>query len=1107
MKILLKSNMRLNMFQRWISVMLCVVTAMSYTLASLTARAAVLQDDYENEFEQQDKTYDSLGILEDQYDLIEPANNKYPIISPSSEYDQYYPPLFKGTYEEVEKYFKENGMTDGMPVVPPTKIKAEKFLGYSSYDFNDVVASVNGRQVKAYQVAANAIMAGCSAEHLPICIAFAEALGDKDYLDSLKSGKLTPMMYVNGPVARQIGIDNTQGMTTEETNIAIARFMELALINLAGIKRTNAFGNVQPLVFSENDETCLKIGWTPHHVEKGYHLNDNVITATSFAMWGNNVTPATDLPEEIMKVIAWDITEKNLGALGSASVSDNANTHRLIFITESVAAALAAQYKSKDVLENALVETARRPLWMRTYAYYYANTGGALSKSFSDVYNELKTAPKEDAKSTVSPPWMNGITYSNIDTVATMTKGNTDIIITGDSSRNKTQVIPGGISVSREVKLSDKWDKLVTSMNYFPISDFYLVNQDHTVTPPENLPSVLTNGTYRILDSATGSKYLTRAGRLYFDSATDTLYYYAQGASAKASVVLDPETDATFISYLTYLGYNSSFTVDNGKLKDITIRFSSNDNKLKNNTIALTDKSFGNLPLTLHANNTENSNAAGGLAKNGAVVELSDTVTSYTVSLDGDIVMGDTTNSDFVNLNGDQVTVDTTVETGATAMIGAANPNGTYRTMTFVNGGDGTYTVTYHTANTLSKTASVIYLKTSLNGIETTDAFEKTDNDDVVTITKELAAGNYELMVYHSGTDKWYGKDETTIEDTANRLVLTAAGSGCKLNATGGQYEFKYELSTNRLSVYHSENNLATEQPAIPATTEQTTETPATTEQTTETPATTEQTTETPATTEQTTETPTTGTATTETPVTESSTTETPATEGSTQVSAQPEISDAGEGTEGKSVNELIEAMKADELEGAAFSPLNARATKTKKKSVTLSWKKVKGAKKYIVYANTCGTKNKFKEVKTLGSAKKSLKVTKVAGKSVKKGTYYKFLIIALDSKNKVLAISKTIYAATTGGKAGNYKNLTVKKTTVTLAKKGKKFHLKGKAVVADKEHKVKKYRNIEYESTNPKVAKVTSKGVIVAKKKGICYVYAYLQSGVYKKVKVVVKK
>ena len=331
----------------------------------LTAGAAVLQDGYEHEYEAQGKTYQSLGILEDQYDLIEPINNLFPIISPNSKYDKYYPFFIKGSYKKVEHDLNELGMTDGLSIVPPTKIKAEKFLGYSSYGFTDTVATVDGRPVKAYMVAANAIMAGCTAELTPFCIAFTEALSDEDYLNSLRSGQLTPMMYVNGPACHQIGIDNTQGMTTEESNIALGRFMELALINFTDIDRTNAFGNVQPLVFSENDETCLKIGWTPHHVEKGFDLNDNIITASSFAMWGNNVTPATDLPEEIMKVLAWDITEKNLGGLGGASVEANADTHRLIFITESVATALATKYKSKEALEGALVENARRPLWMR----------------------------------------------------------------------------------------------------------------------------------------------------------------------------------------------------------------------------------------------------------------------------------------------------------------------------------------------------------------------------------------------------------------------------------------------------------------------------------------------------------------------------------------------------------------------------------------------------------------------------------------------------------------------------------------------------------------------------------------------------------------------
>ncbi len=795
--------MRSKYYFRAISVLLCFVTGV--TSLSLTAGAAVLPDDYEYDYE--NITYQDLGILEDQYDLIEPVNNLFPVISPNSRYDVYYPYFIKGSHEEVGEELKSRGMTDGMSIVPPTKIKAEKFLGYSAYGFNDVVATVDGRAVKAYMVAANAIMAGCTAELTPFCIAFTEALGDSDYLDSLRSGFLTPMMYVNGPAAHQIGIDDTQGMTTEESNIAIGRFMELALINFTDIRRDNAFGHVQPLVVAENDESCLNVGWMPRHVEKGYDLNDTVITASSFAMWGNNVTPATDLPEEIMKVMAWDITEKNLGGLGGASVEDNANTKRLIFITESVATALAAKYKSKDALENALIENARRPLSMRAYAYYYAN-GDAPTESFKVVYNKLKLIPSEDARSTASPSWMNGITYASIDTVATMTKGNTDIIVTGDASRNKTQVIPGGPSVSRAVKLSDSWDRLVTSVNFFPLETFRLQPVGKTITPPENVLSVLTNGTYRILDPAAGATYLTRAGRVCYDPASNTLYYYAYGASAASSVVMDSGSDPTFAAYLTNLGYNSSFTVKNGKLNAACVRFSSNASKLNNNTVALTGESFSGISLTLHANhfgpgdNASAANAAGGIARDGATVEISDTVTSYTVDLDDTLVMGDATDAAFVRLSGSTVTVDPTVKAGTTAILGAANDDGTYRTMTFVNGGDGTYKVTYHSAGTLSGTLTNVYLKGTFNDWGMTDAFEKTASDDIIIVTKELAAGRYGFKVYKAATDEWYSGDET-FTDTAYRLALhDDTARDLTLNATGGIYEFKYELSTDKLSVY-----------------------------------------------------------------------------------------------------------------------------------------------------------------------------------------------------------------------------------------------------------------------------------------------------------------
>ena len=44
-------------------------------------------------------------------------------------------------------------------------------------------------------------------------------------------------------------------------------------------------------------------------------------------------------------------------------------------------------------------------------------------------------------------------------------------------------------------------------------------------------------------------------------------------------------------------------------------------------------------------------------------------------------------------------------------------------------------------------------------------------------------------------------------------------------------------------------------------------------------------------------------------------------------------------------------------------------------------------------------------------------------------------------------------------------------------------------------------------ESSNPKVATVSAKGMIKAKKKGTCYIFAYSQNGLYKKTIVKGKK
>ena len=160
-----------------------------------------------------------------------------------------------------------------------------------------------------------------------------------------------------------------------------------------------------------------------------------------------------------------------------------------------------------------------------------------------------------------------------------------------------------------------------------------------------------------------------------------------------------------------------------------------------------------------------------------------------------------------------------------------------------------------------------------------------------------------------------------------------------------------------------------------------------------------------------------------------------------------------------------------------------------------------------MIYANKCGTSNKYQKLATVTSSKRSLKVTKAAGKKLKKGTYYKFLVVAVDKNGKVISTSKTIHVATKGGKVGNYKGVTTaaKNNKVTL-KTGKTFKLKAKVVAQSKKLKVKKHRAVKYESSDKNIATVNSKGKITAKKKGSCYIYVYAQSGAFKRIKVTVK-
>ena len=383
---------------------------------------------------------------------------------------------FYGTIDEINEYFTDMEWSDGLPIVPPTYEKVESFLKYTDLNWDETVAvlPVAHRNTTVWHVAVNAVMAGCRPEYMPILIALTKGLGDPEFRRTLASTHAwIPYCWLNGPVARQLGIDSGQGQINEAANVSIGRFMNLALMNLCGYyvkqDRMGSFGYPMSWCMAEDEEACLRVGWKPYHVREGFDFNESTITLSSTLLWGNNMAPSTTDPQKIMELMAWDISERSQFALGSGRQF----TFRTVLMTEPVAAILSEKYRSPEALEKNLINASRRPVKERAFANYYANPGGAKdggAHSLKQYQGHIRK--DEGGKMTATPEWYDSPDAEQM-TIPTMKQGMTAFLVTGDAARNKVQTMPGGGYATIKIELPANWDSLMAELGYTPLRDYF----------------------------------------------------------------------------------------------------------------------------------------------------------------------------------------------------------------------------------------------------------------------------------------------------------------------------------------------------------------------------------------------------------------------------------------------------------------------------------------------------------------------------------------------------------------------------------------------------------------------------------------------------------
>ena len=231
--------------------------------------------------------------------------------------------------EAIERCY-ELGWTDGLPVVPPTEQRVKEFIERSGRPSDEVVGELpeRRREITVDKVAANAVMAGCLPEYMPVVLAATEAMLEPIFNlvgPSSSMGGSAILSIVNGPIAKELNINSRNNLfgPGNRANATIGRAVRLILMNacaaIPGVFDRSVIGHPGKYTYCIA-EADTETHWTPLHVERGFSPAESTVTV--FAGESPRQIRAVGHPEPIMMAIADVASSLGSNMSTSGSVGD-----------------------------------------------------------------------------------------------------------------------------------------------------------------------------------------------------------------------------------------------------------------------------------------------------------------------------------------------------------------------------------------------------------------------------------------------------------------------------------------------------------------------------------------------------------------------------------------------------------------------------------------------------------------------------------------------------------------------------------------------------------------------------------------------------------------
>lgn len=192
----------------------------------------------------------------------------------------------EASFEDANNLLYRLGVTDGLPVVPPTQERVAAMIG--ERDASRLVATLPPLrgQATVRGLAMCAVMAGCRPDDFSVLQAATAAVAEPEfnlYGIQTTTGTATPLLIINGPVVQRLGFNSAANALGPGTraNAAIGRALQFVLRTIGGAQpgRGDKATMGQPGKFTFCcAENALASPWEALHVWRGFAAQQSTVT-------------------------------------------------------------------------------------------------------------------------------------------------------------------------------------------------------------------------------------------------------------------------------------------------------------------------------------------------------------------------------------------------------------------------------------------------------------------------------------------------------------------------------------------------------------------------------------------------------------------------------------------------------------------------------------------------------------------------------------------------------------------------------------------------------------------------------------------------------------